>query len=63
MEQWIHGHFREAQCMVVILEKPVAFVVKIEKISIRTNSTIGLVMLFQSNPTVSTLVNSATRMN
>jgi hypothetical protein len=29
MEQRIHGHFREAQCMVVILEKRVAFVVKI----------------------------------
>jgi hypothetical protein len=34
MEQRIHGHFREAKCMVVILEKPVAFVVKIAKISL-----------------------------
>jgi hypothetical protein len=33
MEQQIHGHFREAQCMMVILKKPVAFVVKIAKIS------------------------------
>jgi hypothetical protein len=33
MEQRIHSHFREAQCMVVILEKSVAFVVKIAKIS------------------------------
>jgi hypothetical protein len=31
MEQRIHGHFREAQCMMIILEKPVAFVVKITK--------------------------------
>jgi hypothetical protein len=28
MEQWIRGHFSEAQCLVVILEKPAAFVVK-----------------------------------
>jgi hypothetical protein len=33
MEQLIHGHFREAHCMVVILEKPITFVVKIAKIS------------------------------
>jgi hypothetical protein len=33
MEQRIHGHFRETQCIVVILEKFVAFVVKIAKIS------------------------------
>jgi hypothetical protein len=31
MRQQIHDHFREAQCMVVILEKPLAFVVKIAK--------------------------------
>jgi hypothetical protein len=33
MRQRIHDHFREALCMVVILEKPVTFVVKIAKIS------------------------------
>jgi hypothetical protein len=37
MEQRIHDHFREVQCMLAILEKPVAFVVKIAKISIVTN--------------------------
>jgi hypothetical protein len=35
MEQQIHGHFREAQCMVVILEKHVPFI-KIAKISINS---------------------------
>jgi hypothetical protein len=39
MEQRIHGHFREAQCTVVILEKHVAFVVKIAKISISLEDT------------------------
>jgi hypothetical protein len=34
MEQRIRGHFREAQCLVVILEKPTAFVVKMAKISL-----------------------------
>jgi hypothetical protein len=33
MKQRIHGHFSEAQCLVVILEKPTAFVVKMAKIS------------------------------
>jgi hypothetical protein len=33
MEQHICDHFREAQRPVVILDKPVAFVVTIEKIS------------------------------
>jgi hypothetical protein len=33
MEQRIRGHFSEAQCLVVILEKPAAFVVKMAKIS------------------------------
>jgi hypothetical protein len=33
MEQRIRGHFSEAQCRVVILEKPTAFVVKMTKIS------------------------------
>jgi hypothetical protein len=37
MEQRIHGHFREAQCMMVISEKPVAFVVKIAK-NLSTNT-------------------------
>jgi hypothetical protein len=33
MEQRIRGHFSEAQCLVVILEKPTTFVVKMAKIS------------------------------
>jgi hypothetical protein len=33
MEQRIHCHFRETQCMLVLLEKSVAFMVKIAKIS------------------------------
>jgi hypothetical protein len=33
MEQRIHGHFREAQRMVIISEKHVTFVVKIAKLS------------------------------
>jgi hypothetical protein len=33
MEQWIRGHFREAQRIVVILEKPAVLVVKMAKIS------------------------------
>jgi hypothetical protein len=40
MEQHIHGYFREAQCMVVILQKPVTFVVKIAKISRATEALV-----------------------
>jgi hypothetical protein len=32
MKQRIRGHFSEAQCLVVILEKPTAFLVKMAKI-------------------------------
>jgi hypothetical protein len=39
MEQRIRGHFREAQCLVVILEKPTAFVVKMAKISAKKKGT------------------------
>jgi hypothetical protein len=35
MEQRIRGHFSEAQYLVVILEKPTAFVVKMAKISLK----------------------------
>jgi hypothetical protein len=36
MEQRIRGHFSEAQCLVVILEKPTTFVVKMVKIAANT---------------------------
>jgi hypothetical protein len=39
MEQRIRGHFSEAQCLVVILEKLTAFVVKMAKISYATRAT------------------------
>jgi len=34
MGQWIRGHFREAQRIVIILEKPNGFAVKTAKISL-----------------------------
>jgi hypothetical protein len=33
MEPRIHDHFRETQCMVIVLEKSVTYVVRISKIS------------------------------
>jgi hypothetical protein len=42
MEQRIRGHFREAQCLVVILEKPTAFVVKMAKISSHTGCGVAM---------------------
>jgi hypothetical protein len=43
MEQRIRGHFSEAQSLVVILEKPTVFVVKMAKISMELGEEGGVV--------------------
>jgi hypothetical protein len=49
MQQRIRDHFRKAQCLVVISEKPVAFVIKIAKISIQTRPYVAFKYLQESD--------------
>jgi trans-aconitate methyltransferase len=44
MEQWIRDHFREAQRIVVILEKPTVLVVKMAKNLLATRSASSVLL-------------------